>query len=98
MRISDWSSDVCSSDLVNIDNTTGIVRLTYGLLDYEAQPYYLLRATAMDDWLDTAVTMSVTGSNFVEIEHGLGYVPFNVIVRVTATDRPNRYFIFPAMA
>src|SRR3546814_12999144 len=51
----------------------------------------------MDDGLDTSVTMSMTGSNFVEIEHGLGYLPFNVIVRVNATDGSNRYFNFPAM-
>src|SRR3546814_3226138 len=30
MRISDWSSDVCSSDLVLVDDTVGLLRRTLG--------------------------------------------------------------------
>src|SRR3546814_10733145 len=33
MRISDWSSDVCSSDLVRRDRTRAVARMDAGFLD-----------------------------------------------------------------
>src|SRR3546814_20354823 len=41
MRISDWSSDVCSSDLLNSEDSGMLLGLTYDLLDhYLDQPDY----------------------------------------------------------
>lgn len=44
----------------------------------------------------TTEAMSVIGNNFVELDHDLGYLPFNVIVRVTAHVDGNTY-TFPGM-
>src|SRR3546814_15249048 len=42
MRISDWSSDVCSSDLVQIDNDKKIIVDSTGALDLPKVPGHLV--------------------------------------------------------
>src|SRR3546814_12476026 len=39
MRISDWSSDVCSSDLANIDYGTSEAQTTYGIIGIKVWVY-----------------------------------------------------------
>src|SRR3546814_1949626 len=58
MRISDWSSDVCSSDLGCIDgygNTTAITKLMEGLDDRGAAVANYASYTALAAAIDTGV-------------------------------------------
>src|SRR3546814_4953080 len=66
MRISDWSSDVCSSDLLSSDHKKdGVFRIymdkagnEHGFafqreqVPYEASSSWNVTATVMDDWLE----------------------------------------------
>ena len=81
----------------NVDRRTAIVRLTYGLLDFEAQPFYWLRTTAIESFFSQTVAMDVITNNFVELEHNLGYLPYNVKVRVAGAEGANNLFNFPGM-
>src|SRR3546814_10456511 len=38
MRISDWSSDVCSSDLLKAAGRTGTGQIMHDIIDYHASP------------------------------------------------------------
>src|SRR3546814_9116395 len=52
MRISDWSSDVCSSDLIDAIRATGnahLIERTDDLIDIERQMLAALTGTALDD-------------------------------------------------
>src|SRR3546814_16689514 len=49
MRISDWSSDVCSSDLALAANLLGRAGLATLALDEAPAPFDLLRAIVIDD-------------------------------------------------
>src|SRR3546814_12679255 len=52
MRISDWSSDVCSSDLIDAIRATGnahLIERTDDLIDIERQMLAALTGTALGD-------------------------------------------------
>src|SRR3546814_17625833 len=57
MRISDWSSDVCSSDLQNIDVNRNFT--DYGVAYAQDEVYPILfRALCPDDWTEEPIDWS----------------------------------------
>src|SRR3546814_19769720 len=57
MRISDWSSDVCSSDLQNIDVNRNFT--DYGVAYAQDEVYPILfRALCPDDWTEETIDWS----------------------------------------
>src|SRR3546814_9938350 len=68
MRISDWSSDVCSSDLVD-PNTGGLLAMNYELPDFHIlMPGSYDAATASAD--QKALALSAVGIGVVEVAKG----------------------------
>src|SRR3546814_6304943 len=64
MRISDWSSDVCSSDLVK----AGTAKLTLGMLDEGAGKYDALGLAAAEDDLGAMISSgSSLDTSFVKL-------------------------------
>src|SRR3546814_4926565 len=82
MRISDWSSDVCSSDLDRVDHLVPVAReLAFNLRDFGSQGAY-------GHFFNGPSTLDISRDEFVVLElERLKALPdlFNVIVMVVGT-------------
>lgn len=81
-------------DMVSVERTTGQLRFELNRFDYEFLRSFHLRVKAtIQDYDSFWFVMSDT-ANYIEIEHGLGTVPWNVRVGVRVQSGDNAGFIF----
>ena len=72
------------SDLLEIDTTTGQLVLNFLLFNFEAQPYYMVTQSAVDNKYDSGwfiMNRDKANTTFFELPHGLGALPLSVNVR-----------------
>src|SRR3546814_15421850 len=82
MRISDWSSDVCSSDLLNVEGTAtlgGTLQLVYGPDTYTTKTYTIVKGSPL-----TGKFSKITDNKPSDVTQSVTYTPATVDLTITS--------------